>query len=117
MATHNQTGQEGEAVAAAWLRGRGYVLLHQNWRFKHWELDIVAEKGGVLHLVEVKTLRSNRFGYPEQQVGHKKRQSLAKAAEQYLLQYPQWQRIQFDVLSITLVPGQAPQCYLVEDIS
>jgi putative endonuclease len=117
MATHLQTGQEGEALAAAWLQQEGYVLLHQNWRFKHWELDIVAEKGGVLHLVEVKTLRSNRFGYPEQQVGHKKRQSLAKAAEQYLLQYPQWQRIQFDVLSITLVTGQAPQFYLLEDIS
>lgn len=117
MATHLQTGQEGEALAAAWLRGRGYTLLHQNWRSGRWELDIVAEKQGVLHLVEVKTLRSNQFGYPEQQVGHKKRQSLAKAAEQYLLQYPQWQRIQFDVLSITLVPGQEPEYYLLEDVS
>lgn len=117
MATHLQTGQEGEALAAAWLRGRGYTLLHQNWRSGRWELDIVAEKQGVLHLVEVKTLRSNHFGYPEQQVGHKKRQSLAKAAEQYLLQYPQWQRIQFDVLSITLVPGQEPEYYLLEDVS
>lgn len=117
MATHLDIGGAGEALAAAWLRERGYTLLHQNWRFKHWELDIVAEKGGVLHLIEVKTLRSNRFGYPEQQVGHKKRQSLAKATEQYLLQYPQWQRIQFDVLSITLLPGQAPEYYLLEDVS
>jgi putative endonuclease len=117
MATHLKTGQEGEALAVQWLLGQGYAVLHQNWRSGRWELDIVAEKNGVLHFVEVKTLRSNRFGYPEQQVGPQKRRSLANAAEQYLLQYPQWQRIQFDVLAITLLPGGGADYFWMEDVS
>lgn len=117
MATHHTIGQQGEVLAANWLQQAGYRLLHQNWRFGHWEIDVIAEKQGVLHFVEVKTLSSNRFGYPEQKVGNKKLQSLARAAEQYLLQYPQWQRIQFDVLSITLQSNAQADYFLLEDIS
>ncbi len=117
MATHHETGQQGEALAAAWLQQSGYTILHQNWRHGHWELDIVAEKAGTLHFIEVKTLQHNRFGYPEQKVNRKKLQSLIRAAEQYLLQYPQWQRIQFDVLSITLGHKAEVNYYLLEDVS
>jgi putative endonuclease len=115
MASHNTTGKKGEQLAADWLKEAGYNLLHQNWRFSHWEVDVIAEKKGTLHFIEVKTLSSNKFGYPEQKVGKKKLQNLINAAQQFLLQYPQWQRIQFDVLSITLNAAD-PRYFLLEDV-
>jgi putative endonuclease len=115
MAGHNTTGKKGEELAAAWFKAAGYAILHQNWRFSHWEVDIIAERNGTLHFIEVKTLSSQKFGYPEQKVGKKKLQHLINAAQQFLLQNPQWQRIQFDVLSITLTDA-APDYFLLEDV-
>jgi putative endonuclease len=115
MAMHNTTGKKGEELAAAWFKAAGYTLLHQNWRFSHWEVDIIAAHNGTLHFIEVKTLSSEKFGYPEQKAGKKKLQHLINAAQQYLLQYPQWQRIQFDVLSITLTAAGA-KYFLLEDV-
>jgi putative endonuclease len=115
MATHNTTGKQGEALAADWLQAAAYTILHKNWRFSHWEVDIIAEKKGTLHFIEVKTLSSEKFGYPEQRAGKKKIQHLINAAQQYLAQYPQWQRIQFDVLSITLTAAGV-KYFLLEDV-
>ena len=30
MATHNKLGKAGEDAAAAYLEGKGYILLHRN---------------------------------------------------------------------------------------
>ena len=44
MARHNQTGKEGEQLAASYLVEKGYNILHKNWRYKNWEVDIIASK-------------------------------------------------------------------------
>jgi putative endonuclease len=59
------TGDEGEELAAIHLKKKGYTILERNWRFKRWEVDIIASQGKFLHFFEVKTRRSNRFGNPE----------------------------------------------------
>lgn len=48
-------GNLGESVAAEYLRRRGFVILGRNIARKWGELDIAAQKGGCLHIVEVKT--------------------------------------------------------------
>ena len=48
-------GQRGEEIAARFLLSEGFDLLHRNWRSGRYELDIVARKEGVLHIVEVKS--------------------------------------------------------------
>ena len=55
MAAHNELGKKGEDLAAAHLLAEGYAIRHRNWRCGHKELDIVAEKDGMLVVVEVKT--------------------------------------------------------------
>ncbi len=116
MADHNITGSTGEALAAAYLTGQGYGILHKNWRHSHWEVDIIAEKDSILHFVEVKTRRTKKFGHPEEQVSKKKIQNLIDAAEEFLYQYPQWKRIQFDILSITLLKNEPAEFFLIEDV-
>ncbi|TSC64026.1 MAG: putative endonuclease, partial [Parcubacteria group bacterium Gr01-1014_91] len=55
MAQHNAIGKLGEEVARAYLQKKGYKIIEQNWRTKRGEIDIIAKKGDVLALVEVRT--------------------------------------------------------------
>lgn len=116
MAQHNLTGNSGEALAVIYLAGKGYRILFQNWRHAHWEVDIIAEKDGILHFFEVKTRLSKKFGHPEDAVDNKKIQNLINAAEEFLYQQPQWKRVQFNILSITILPGEPVEYFLIEDV-
>lgn len=116
MAEHNLTGNTGEALAAAWLAERGYIIIDRNWRHSRWEVDIIAEKGNILHFVEVKTRRTRKFGHPEENVDRKKIQNLINAAEEYLYQQPKWKRIQFDILSISILKDEPVEYFLIEDV-
>lgn len=116
MALHNQTGKMGEAMAAEYLLKNGYNLLHQNWRHSRWEVDIIAEKDGILHFIEVKTRRTQAFGLPEDGVDKKKIKNMIDAAEEYLDQHPQWKRIQFDILAITIPKDEPVEYFFIEDV-
>jgi putative endonuclease len=116
MADHNTTGSFGEGLAATYLAEKGFVLLHQNWRHGHWEVDIIAQKETVLHFIEVKTRRTKKFGHPEEAVTKKKIQNLINASEEYLYQFPQWKRIQFDILSITILKKEPVEYFFIEDV-
>lgn len=116
MAQHNQLGKEGEQMAAEYLVQRGFALLHRNWRYAHFEIDIIAQKGGLLHFVEVKLRSTNKFGYPEESVTKQKFRFLLRAADQFLFLNPQYKHICFDILSITATPGSPPEFFLIEDV-
>lgn len=116
MATHNETGKKGEDLAAGWLQQNGFTLIHRNWRYSHYEVDIIACRNNMLHFIEVKTRRSNRFGHPEESVSDKKIENLMEAADEFMHRHPQWKKVQYDVLSITLLTNKEPAFFLIEDV-
>lgn len=116
MAKHLQTGRLGEQLGAAWLIENGYQLIAQNWRHSHWEVDIIAAKENILHFIEVKTRRTKKFGHPEAAVTKKKIQNLINASEEFLYQFPLWKRIQFDILSITIIKNEPVEYFFIEDV-
>lgn len=116
MARHNDIGKRGEALAAAYLVGKGYAILHCNWRHPPYEIDIIALKDGVLHFVEVKSRSSKNFGLPEDAVTKKKFQSLLQAADEFLFQHPEYRHVQYDILSITTLKNQPPEFFLIQDV-
>jgi putative endonuclease len=115
MSSHNITGQSGEVLAAAWLTSREYLVLHRNWRHRHWEIDIIASRNNILHFIEVKTRTSLQYGYPEEKVTPKKLKFLIDASAEYLYLNPQWTRVQFDILSINIT-GSEVKYFLIEDV-
>ncbi len=117
MASHNMVGAAGEKMAADWLRANGYEILHQNWRYSHYELDIIARKGKRLHFIEVKTRTGSRYGFPEEFVGKKKFRNIQRAADEFLFRNPGHRWIQFDILAITCSKYKEPEFFLVEDLS
>lgn len=82
--TTAETGAAGERAAAEWLRKEGYAIHAVNWRSGRYELDLVAERDGILHIVEVKTRRSGSLTPPEAAATRRKFHALTRAATHYL---------------------------------
>jgi len=100
LSTHHK-GTKGEDFVCAKLRDRGYRILDRNVRLKFAEIDIVAEDGDVLCFIEVRTRRDTRLGHPAETITSKKRESIRRAAEAYLVSSPSVPRpIRFDVATI-----------------
>ena len=95
---------------------KGYTILACNWKYGRKEIDIIASLDNILHFIEVKTRRGHGFGMPEEQVTRKKLKNIKTAAEAYLEIFPQWRRVQFDIVSIIYAPG-GHNIQLLEDIS
>lgn len=116
MYNNKATGNQGEEIAASYLGKNGYTLVARNWRFRHWEVDIIASKGQFLHFIEVKTRYSLRYGRPEESITRNKMNNLKNIAEEYQYQHPEWKYIQFDVLAITLLHEKVKEIFMIEDV-
>ena len=116
MAGHNEVGKDAEQMAVDWLKAKGYEILHRNWRHKYYEIDIIALKNKMLHIVEVKARNSTRLGYPEDSVTKRKFKNLQRATDEFLFLNPGYKMIQYSILSITLFKDKEPEFFLIEDV-
>lgn len=67
-----QQGAIGEAIAAAFLRLKGFELIDANVRFARREVDILARDGSFLVAVEVKLRCGRAFGAAAEAVDARK---------------------------------------------
>ncbi len=116
MAHHLETGRSGELLAIEYLTKNGFEILHRNWKYSYYEIDIIALRDIVLHFIEIKTRNGNQFGYPEESVSSKKIRNMMKAAAHYQVSFPGYRRIQYDVLSISLHGKEIPEYFFIEDV-
>lgn len=115
MAQRQRTGQQGEALAAAYLRERGYQIVTQNWRCQVGEVDIIARTSETLVFVEVRTRRGDKYGPPEASLTTAKQARLVELAQSYLQetgnQAAPWR---IDVVAVQLARA-APQINHIEN--
>lgn len=114
MAAHNELGRNGEQIAAEYLSAKGYSIRHRNWRSGHKELDIVAETGGTLVVVEVKTRKDTDFGTPEEAVTNGKIKRIVSSTDAYLRKYSIDMPVRFDIITIVTGNGE-PLLTHIED--
>ncbi|MGB8815901.1 MAG: YraN family protein [Minisyncoccia bacterium] len=62
MAKHNELGQIGEEIACKFLVKQGFSVICRNYLKKYGEIDIIAEKQGKIHFVEVKSVSCETVG-------------------------------------------------------
>jgi putative endonuclease len=100
-------GRRGEALAACWLRLKGYRLLARNFRSGAGEIDLIARRGKILAMVEVKA-RGDLVSASEA-LGVRQRGRIARATQAFLQQRPNLARlsVRFDV--ILVAPGRFPR--------
>ncbi|RRJ94033.1 YraN family protein [Flavobacterium macacae] len=100
MAEHNELGKLGEELAVEYLQKEGYEILETNWVFQKAEIDIIAKKGEIVAVIEVKTRSSIDFGLPQDFVNPKKIQLLVKAINEYIISNDLDAEVRFDIISI-----------------
>jgi putative endonuclease len=100
MAENQNFGKKGETLAAEYLRNKGYKILNTNWTWGHREIDIIAQLGDQLVIVEVKTRSSDYFELPQDAVNRKKQRLIVEAADAYVQKYNLDLDTRFDIISI-----------------
>jgi uncharacterized protein (TIGR00252 family) len=73
-------GQLAEVAVAEELRRRKFKIITQNWKTKVCEIDIVAQKAGIIYFVEVKYRSSNARGAGLEHITKRKLQQMQFAA-------------------------------------
>ena len=96
-----ELGRLGEQLAAVHLIETGYAIEALNYRVPHTgELDIVASRGAVTVICEVKSGVPGDWGAPEERVGVRKRDRIMAAAQHYCVEKEIDTEVRFDVISV-----------------
>ncbi|WP_288112115.1 MULTISPECIES: YraN family protein [Bacteroidales] len=111
-AGNKEIGRWGEDVACDMLVGLGYAIVERNWRVGHLEIDIVAQKGGRIVFVEVKTRAADSPEDPLDAIDRRKQAHMAAAANAFLRGNHWRGEVQFDLFGIRGCPSD----YTVEHI-
>jgi putative endonuclease len=101
-----RTGRASEIVAAFWLMAKGWRILAMNLKTHGVEIDLLARKGGVLAVVEVKaraTLDAALAAVTPDQQARLHRAGLALAAR------PQSTGLSLRLDLVALAPGRLPR--------
>lgn len=93
-------GAAGEQAAVEWLRGNGYLIVERNWRCGRYEIDIIAERFGTLHFIEVKTRKRGSLTSAEESIDGRKCRALLHAARAYSAMRRNDSEIQFDLIAV-----------------
>ena len=102
----NRRGADAEALAAAFLEGRGLTIVERNYRCRLGEIDLVAREGSTTVFVEVRRRASASFGGAAASITSAKRRKLLKAARHYIARLRATPRCRFDAL---LIDGEPPR--------
>lgn len=101
MAPSSKIGREGEALAVAYLKKKGFRVVAQNYRCQLGEIDIVAVDRKTLCFIEVKTRSTGDYDRPEAAVHKRKQHQLSKVALWFLKErHLEDVRARFDVVAI-----------------
>lgn len=114
-ATTQALGEAGERVAETWLAQRGWVILDRRFRNGHRDLDLVAEREGVVAFVEVKARTGKDFGQPVEAVNWRKQRELSRSASVWIARFGRSeQTFRFDVVGV-LMDGERVRVQHIEN--
>ena len=108
-------GNAGEDKACLWLRSHGYEIVARNWRTRRGEIDIIAQKDGMLVFAEVKTLPSGDLETLAHELDRRKQRRIVETAQLFLANHRKYKytAIRFDVLVVDM--PEWSEVYHIED--
>jgi len=97
-----EIGRAAERLAATWLEQHGFAILDRNWRTRWCELDIVAWRHSIIHIVEVKYRQRPDFGTGFEYITPDKAGRLRRAALMWLKAHGQvGAAYQIDIMALS----------------
>jgi putative endonuclease len=108
-------GEIGERVAERWLRRKGWRIVQRRFRNGHRDIDLVAEREGLIAFVEVKARKGAEFGLPVEAVNWRKQRELSRSAHVWIERHGRPEdSYRFDVIGV-LVEGAMVRVRHVEN--
>ncbi|MBS2018964.1 MAG: YraN family protein [Deltaproteobacteria bacterium] len=105
MPARHASGREAEDAAVAKLLANGFRVLWRNLRIGALELDIVAKKGDLVVVVEVRTRGKGSFEKPLASISLTKRRTIVRAARALwrgrIAKMEEVRRFRIDVAAVT----------------
>jgi putative endonuclease len=110
-------GRESENAAEAYLKKKGYRIIEKNFRCKLGKIDIIADQGGVVVLIEVKEARADhQYGHPFNAVNPTKQRKIIQVAQSFLAKHQLLEKTtRFDVVGLTADPEGTFRIELLEN--
>jgi putative endonuclease len=100
-------GRRAESLAAWWLRLKGYRILAQGWRSPVGEIDIVARRGHILAVVEVK--RRDSLAGAGEAISHRQQRRLQRAATLFVQRHPELAGLDLRFDAVLMVRHHLPR--------
>ncbi|TDD01338.1 YraN family protein [Nonomuraea diastatica] len=99
-------GRQGEQLAVTYLEAQGMKVIERNWRCRHGEIDVIAEEGPSLIVVEVKTRSATSHGTALEGVSRAKLARLHMLAAKWLAtQQRTFDTVRVDVIALERFAG------------
>jgi putative endonuclease len=96
-------GAFGERVAAQWLAHKGWWIRERRFRSGHRDIDIVAQRRGLVAFVEVKARAGIEFGDPVEAVDWHKQRELRRSAQVWIARHGlAGEDYRFDVVGVLI---------------
>lgn len=112
--TRKTLGNKGEDLATSYLVKQNYIIISRNARSRYGEIDIIAQQGDDIVLVEVKTKTNFTQGAAIELIGPRKIHKLKTLAKNLSQQYPD-KNIRIDAIAIDW-SGSNPQLEHIQNI-
>ncbi|MDO5722241.1 MAG: YraN family protein [Actinomycetaceae bacterium] len=100
-------GRVGEELAAQYLREHGWQILSRNYRARGFELDLIARRGTLTAIVEVRTRKNQNSCDIAETVTAEKLRSLRRGAAHWRDHANYHGAIRFDVITVNVSAGCA----------
>jgi len=93
-------GRRAEALAAVFLRLKGYKILARRFKTPSGEIDIIAARRGLVIMIEVKAREQLQIA--RESISIKSRKRIETAAQQFLSRQPRFQNhgLRFDAVFV-----------------
>jgi len=105
--TRLRKGRASEALAAAVLMAKGYLILGRRVKTRAGEIDIIAMRGKRLAFVEVKRRATREAA--EAAITAKQAARIRRAADHWLAHRPRYHNHELGFDVVLLVPGRWPR--------
>ena len=97
-------GSLGERVAARWLARNGWAIRERRFRSGHRDIDLIAQRDGLVAFIEVKARSAAEFGDPVQAVSWQKQRELRRSAQVWIDRHGAiGEEYRFDVIGVLLI--------------
>jgi putative endonuclease len=106
-------GDQGENIAIEYLTKKGYSILAKKFRYRHYEVDIIAKEGDEIVFVEVKSRTASFVIHPSMAVTKKKQKNIISAAAAFIEMNNIDFESRFDILTVI----QENSTYKIEHIT